>query len=405
MHEMNKIIPNEVKPLAIVMGRNYTTRLTLARAAGLVGCDVVLIQTNRRKNNSLKIDRSSRFVVNCHFCPEPNQQLLIDTIRIYEHSNRKKLLIPADDYVASVIDKHLDVLKGHFLMPHVKGVQGEVLKIMDKSYQKALASKAGLEVAKGWVAEYIDKGFIIPTGISYPCFVKPMESYDGPLKNHSKRCDNEMELKYQLSKIASFYHLPLLIEQFVQIEKEYGVQGISMEDKTVIPSIVRKDSSLRGITATGQIYPITSFDGLEEKLAAFLKETCFTGIFDIDLFESNGKFYFNELNVRLGANGFAMTYGVSNVPGLFLLYLLGESKGEYEGPVDFKPLSFVSEQVIREMYYDGIISFKKYRRTIKEAEISSLQFKGDESPYKEFSKIDWILPLWRCLRKYRKGKK
>lgn len=393
---------DKISPLAIVIGRNYTTRLTLARAAGLVGCDVVLIQTNRKKSSSQKIDRRSLYIVDVHSCPEPNEDLLIDTIRGYKDNGGKVILVPADDYAAYVVDKHLNELKPHFLVPSVDGRQGAVLKIMDKGFQKEIAVKVGMNVAKGWVVQCINEEYVIPDGIVYPCFMKPLESYSAPLKNYLKKCDNETELKLLLGRIARFYHLPILVEQFINIDQEYGVQGASFADRSVFPSIVRKDRSLRGITASGKIFPISAKKGLQEKLTAFLKETRFTGIFDVDLFESGGKIFFNELNVRLGANGFAMTYGVSNIPGLFFKYLLGEKEGNDQGPVDFEPKSFVSEQVVREMYYDGIISFGDYRRTIQNADIFALQLKGDMGPYKEFSKMDWLLPIWIKLRKLKK---
>ena len=139
-------------PLALVIGRNYTTRLALTRAMGMAGCKVVLIQTDKKKSHVQKIDRCCKFVKEWHCCPEPNKQMLIDTIRQYEGNGEKGILIPADDYVAAVIDENLEILQEHFMVPHVNNIQGEVLKIMDKGYQKTIAEKTGMRVARGWVA-------------------------------------------------------------------------------------------------------------------------------------------------------------------------------------------------------------------------------------------------------------
>ena len=390
------------KPLAIVIGRNYTTRLTLARSAGMIGCDVVLIQTDSHKNSTLKIDGSSRFVVNCHFCPEPHQEQLIETILSYSNVGRTVLLVPADDYAAFVLDSHLDLLWESFLLPHVNKQQGGLLKIMDKSYQKSLASSVGFHVAKGWVATYSSNGYVIPDGITFPCFTKPIESYDGALKTYLKKCSSEKELKELLEIISQSYNLPILIEEFVNIDREYGVQGVSLEKKSICPSVLFKDSCLRGLTATGRIFPISKIPGLQRKIQDFMEETCFSGIFDIDLFESDGHIYFNELNVRLGANGFALTYGVSNVPGIFMEYQLGRNNGDYNGPKDFFSMSFASEKVLREMYYDRVISFKDYKRIRKEADILSLKYQDDNQPYQEFVKFDVVLPFWSYLRSLKK---
>lgn len=394
---------NTNKPLALVMGRNYTTRLTLTRAAGMASCNVVLIQTDKQKSREQKIDSSSKYVVACHFCPEPDKQLLIDTIMQYTGKDSKPILIPADDYAAATIDEYLEQLWPHFLMPHVNQTQGDVLKVMDKDYQKSVAKNIGMPVADGWICHFNGQSYDIPTEIKYPCYAKPLESYSGALKHLQKRCNDKKELEALLRKTAKSYRLPYLVEEFIKIDKEYGVQGVAFDDKVILPGVVFKDSSRNGLTATGYIHPITDIPGLREQLSEFLKKILFTGIFDIDLFESNGKFYFNEFNPRLGANGFALTYGVSNVPGLFVRHMLGQKDVSYEGPTKFKALSFASEKVIRNMYFDKTISFKKYKELLNDADILSLKYNGDEGPYHQFAKLDKILPLWRLLRNIKKA--
>lgn len=390
------------KNIAIVIGRNYTTRLTLTRAVGLEGFDVVLIQTDKIKSRVQRIDSQSKYVIKRHLCPEPDKKLLINTILLYKNHERKPILIPADDYAAAVIDEFFNDLRLYFLMPHVNNKQGEVMRIMDKEYQKSVAKSIGMPVAKGWICRFNGEKYIIPEEVSFPCYAKPQESYSAPLKHLQKRCSTRKELEALLERAAKKYKLSYLVEEFIDITKEYGVQGISIEGRAIIPSVVFKDSSRSGLTATGYIHPISDIPGLEKQLSDFMRETQFTGIFDIDLFESKGKFYFNELNTRLGANGFALTYGVYNVPGLFVKYILGNKDVSYNGPTDFKPLSFASEKVIRDLYYDGALSFKDYKRTLKNADILSLKYEGDMGPYRQFAKLDKILPLWRWLRKMKK---
>lgn len=389
--------------IAIVAGRNYTTRLTLSRSAGMAGCDVVLIQTDHRKSHVQKIDRCSNYIVQYHLCPEPHEDLLIHTILNYKNCGKKVVILPADDYVAYVVDKNLYLLASlGFLTPNVENKQGGVLKIMDKSYQKTIAQNAGMNVAEGWICVFKEGAYSIPEEVAYPCFTKPIESYDGALKNHLRRCENEEDLKKVLNNIPKNYHHPILVEQYIAIDREYGVQGVSINGKVFMPAIVFKDKSNKGLTASGVIRPITSIPNLKEQLTKFMKDIQFTGIFDIDLFGSNGVFYFNELNVRLGANGFALTYGVGNVPGLFIKYMLGQEDVLYDGPIDFKPLTFASEKVIRDMYFDGLLSLKDYKQMLCNSDILSLKFDGDMGPYKEFAKLDKILPLWRLQRVVRK---
>ena len=232
--------------------------------------------------------------------------------------------------------------------------------------------------------------------------MKPKESYDGALKHLQKRCDTKSELELILQRAAKKYQLPLLAEEYIQIEKEYAVLGVSLGDHAFIPAVIHMNIGRKGLTATGRIFPISELPGLEKSLCFFMKEINFTGLFDIDIYESKGCIYFNELNTRFGASGFALIYGVNNLPDLYIQYMLGKKDVSYRGPIEFKSLNFASEKVLRDMYYDGTISFKDYKKTMKNADILSLKYEGDMGPYRQFAKLDRILPLWRQLRVLKK---
>lgn len=395
LHYNNK---DNVRPVAFVMGRNYTARLCMIRAAGESGCDVILIQTNKKATRDLRIDRNSKFIKEWHYCPEPRKEELIELLLNYQSLSAPKLLLPTDDYTASLIDIHLDLLRPFFLMPHVNHEQGAMLRIMDKNFQKKLASDVGMNTAKGWICNYTNGQYVIPEDITYPCFTKPQDSYNGQLKQYMIKCDNEKALKEHLSAIAHIYRRPILIEQFNNIDKEYAVLGLSVDDKSVIPSIIEMTSKRLGQTATGKIYPISRIPGLQQHLADFMKKTRLTGIFDIDLYESRGILFFNELNARIGASGFALINSIGNLPKLFISHLLNGNNENLIAKADFEEKSFASEKVLREKYYAGELSFKEYKKSINEAEILSLKYDGDMGPYYEFSKMDEFLPIWRRLR-------
>lgn len=393
------------KPLAIVIGRYYTTRLTLIRAAGMVGCDVVVIQTKADQKEIFKIDASSKFVVGCEISNEPNQDDLIVKIRKYASTDRKVVILPADDYAASVIDLHLDILKKDgFLYPHVNDEQGAVTRVMDKSYQKKLASDAGFKVAKCWTAEFKDGSYHIPNDVIFPCFTKAQDSYtSGGLKHYQKRCETVEELETVLREIAKVSHVSVLLEEYCEIEKEYGVQGVSLKDRTIAPTAIAKHSSWIGITATGSIFSISKIPNLYEKLASFMQRTQFYGIFDIEFFMSKGEWYFNELNVRLGANGFALTYGVANIPGIFIKEALGMFVGNDNTSVTIEEKSFASEQALVAMYFNGSITYTQYCAALRNADILSLTYIDDDHPAKEYAKKYSFLRYRATLHKVKQA--
>ena len=391
------------KPLAIVIGRLYTTRLTLVRAAGMVGCDVVSVQTSKSRNYFLQIDSNSKYVVESIHCPDPNEAALMDIILKFVGKREQILLLPADDWIAAIIDSHIDQLKDNFLVPNVHMKSGAVLRLMDKNLQKNIAKKIGMNVADGWLCNKEEGVYRIPGDVVFPCFVKPQESTIDPLKEYQKKCDNKKELEELLAEIAEVFDEPILLEEYMEITKEYGVQGASFDGRAVTPAAVAKELSRRGITATGKIFPIGNMPGLQEKVGAFLKETEMTGVFDMEFYECKGKLYFNEFNVRLGANGFALTYGVYNVPGLYVNYMLGKSDGSYEGPVDFEEKSFVSEKVVHDIYYEEQgVTFKEYKELAKNADITCIKNSDDTEPFRIFGQYNFFLPVKLQLRKLKK---
>ena len=117
-----------------------------------------------------------------------------------------------------------------------------------------------------------------------------------------------------------------------------------------------------------------------------MKETQLTGLFDIDMYESDGQLFFNELNVRFGASGFALNH-IINLPEVFVHHMLSnEEGGEDIPPSDFKEHSLASEKVLQNMYLDGTISFFQYRNYIRKADILSIASKEDVMPQRVFSK-------------------
>ena len=169
-----------------------------------------------------------------------------------------------------------------------------------------------------------------------------------------------------------------------------------------MPAIIKMDYSWQGVTAIGKLFPISMMSQLEGNLENFIRKTNLIGLFDVDLYECNGKIFFNELNVRFGANGFAVTDGVCNLPGLFIHYLLGHNISDYLMPKHFDELSFANENCLRQLYLDGDITLYKYKYLRKGNKLHAIDFEKDLLPFSKFSKTDYILPLWKLARVLKK---
>lgn len=390
------------KPIAIVMGRNYTSRLGMIRAAGTAGCDVVVIQTEHKKPLLRPIDSRSKYVVARQYIPEPDREGLIRLIQSYKSDGDKPVLLPTDDYTAATIDMNLDSLRDDFLLPHVNNEQGAVVRLMDKSLQKKIALEAGMNVAREWICEWHDDHYVIPSDVSYPCFTKPQLSSQGHLKRYQKKCNTPLELEGLLHSVGKVFHGPILVEDYHEISREFAVVGLSLKDYSLIPSVIEMKDSFHGITALGTLMPISRIPSMKEFLSDFMRRSQLTGLFDIDMYESGGKLYFNELNVRFGANGFALSNSVVNLPGLFLHYLLGHGHPAANSPQSFDSLTFANENILRQMYYEGLITYKQYRLSQQSANTYAIKNQTDKLPYCFFRSMDCVLPLVLLLKKLKK---
>ena len=393
------------KPFAIVTGRNYASRLGMVRAAGMAGCDVVVVQTQLEWVMDTPIDIYSKYVLETKIAREPHADTFIDTLMGYRDEQRSVIILPTDDWTAAVVDTHLDTLAPHFLTPHVGHRQSAMLRIMDKDYQKILARAAGANVAEGWVCRYAEGEYMIPEEITFPCFTKPVESHTGALKPYLKRCDNREQLKALLQTIGTKFKKDILVEEYHHIDNEYAVLGVSFGDNSLMPAYIHMSSDNEGVAATGSVHPMAHMSGMEEILERFMAKTQLTGLFDIDLYESEGKIYFNELNTRFGASGFAVTKGFANLPEMFIRHLMGE-----EAPAsitnDDTVKTFVNEKICFDMLYLGQIGYSEYKRQLKNANIHFISQPDDPAPGRLAAKETRLLWLrnmvWGIRRKLKR---
>lgn len=372
----------------IVIGRNYTSRLGMIRAVGSAEHDVIVINTGRGKKKK-DIDGYSKYVKKYLFAAEPDRKLLVNTIMSEKAENEKVVIIPVDDYAASTIDEYIDVLKQDFVFPNINMQAGAVTHLMDKDVQKDLARKAGLPVAEGWVMNITNGHYTIPEDIKYPCFPKPQVSFTGS-KSCMKRCNNQQELEEVVQiLVRQFPNCSLLIEQYIEIEKEYGVLGLCTNNKIAIPGLVDKvevgNGAHKGVTKVGIVTPLKCKKELQEKLHIFLASTGFNGLCDIDLYENNGQIYFNELNLRFGAFGYSIYCAGANLPEILVKSLCGEYVDLQSVAVEEKTIC-LSEKVNFEDFLGGFYGLRTYLKINAMADKYFLKDENDNRPYSAFRK-------------------
>ncbi len=201
-----------------------------------------------------------------------------------------------------------------------------------------------------------------------------------------KKCESFEELKEHLDALAAEDKKgDVIIEEFIDIEKEYDIPGLANGSDVLIPAIIEKGIIHRGVTGSGTIMSFADkFPEIQKKLEEMIGTMGFTGLVDVELFEQNGKIYFNELNMRFGASGYALTGSGVNLPIRLLSILTKPGSRKLKKDLDVPTKTFSSEKVIFQEFWDDSVSWKEFKKTNSEADFCFLENKEDPAPYRRF---------------------
>lgn len=378
-----------MKQKVVVIGHGYTSRLSIIRSVGLSGydVDVVVICFGDPKQQNKPLDCYSKYVDKVWFSPSGDEVALVNLLlEKYSQCEQKPVLIPESDFSVEVVDSNLDCLKDYFLIPNIDGQQGAVTEWMNKLKQKERAKSIGLNVADYHVIPIRQGMFEIPDDINYPCFPK---SIDGG-KTGLGKCNSQSDLAKSLRKMASVRSdRDVLVEEYLEIDKEYALVGFSDGNNVCIPAILYNETMAKGahygIAKGGRVLPVTEYRPLVELFKVLISSLHFVGIFDIDFLECQGKFYFDEINLRFGGSGYAVTKAGANIPALFVDYMTTGKYAEIEIESSVQ-MTFVNERICIDEWYAGNTSTKKFKEEITNADISFIKDVDDPEPYRLFER-------------------
>jgi len=371
-----------MKRKVVIIGYGFSVRLCLARILGESGYEVSLIILERVK--SKPIDCYSKYVKHYYYIQGDDEDVLMKVLlEKCRDDHQKVILIPINDFSATVLDKNLNQLEQHFVFQNIRHQQGAVVQWMNKEKQKHLARQIGMDVANSVNIEIANGSYSVPADISYPCFTKTREFIVG-YKFTLHRCDNERELRAVLDDLAGrFDNLTLMIEDYKDIDKEYSVVGYSDGKNVVIPAVIEiltmAKGSNRGIALRGKIMPCAGFENLILSFQQIVREVGFAGMFDIDFYLCEGKMYFGELNLRIGGSGFAIIYQGVNLPEMHVRSLLGESiEGMKKEITD--TFTYSNERIAIENWFEGHLSNREYFSLVNSADVNAIRRKNDNYP-------------------------
>lgn len=384
-----------MKHKVVVIGHGYTSRLGVIRALGREGYEViVIVMTSYKKDgktlyDAKPIDCYSRYVSKYYFCPSDREKLVNLLLEKCVVPGEKVVVFADSDFSAATVDLNQDRLSPYFLFSHINHETGAVVSWMNKLRQKHLAEEVGLNVAKGWVVEIKAGKYEIPADICYPCFPKPIITLVGG-KGGLRRCDDEKQLRRTLDQLCeSTPDIEVLVEEFKHIDTEHALVGFTDGKEIIIPGVIKTLSLANaghfGVAKQGEIIPVKGYEDLVERFKQFVLKTGFVGVFDIDFFESEGAYYFCEMNFRYGGSGYAYTAMGVNLPLMMMRTMLGESIDAMKRDITERAV-FVNERMLRDDWNSNYISSREFRRILCSADISFLIDEDDKEPQRVFFK-------------------
>ena len=392
----------------VLIGHNFNSLLGLARAMGKKEWNVSVIRMRYKKKKRISMtlglypESHSKYISYYRQADaEDHKSLLRLLISLAKAMPGKMILLPVDDLTAIFIDENFNRLNQYYYIPNAGNHQGMVIKLMNKSLQNKMACEVGLPTPRGWTVHVDNKNYEIPTGIVYPCFAKTATPIIDR-KLFMGRCETESELKKLLDSVAKISNCEMLLEEYVPIEKEYGCVGVVYGDQVCIPGITEKTQlghgTNAGVTVCGKIHDPEDYYETWEKMKKFILKTGFQGLFDIDLYESNGTIYFNELNLRMGAEGVGTLIADANISEIFAKSVDGKATSE-DYSVRANQITFVNERPLYSDYGEGYISWAQCCEAIKSADYRLIYAEDDRGPY--YDSIFYIIRQWLRRQKSR----
>ena len=396
---------DDLKPIVIVLSRNYSTGLGIVRALGSAGYRVYLVASTKKKGSSAII-AGSKYILGYTEIVSPD--IRIDSgIAIFSHlmshagdNAEKKILLPTDDFTAYVVDKFYEQLKELFIIPGV--YTGSTAHFMNKHVQNKMARSAGLLTPKEWTISLRCKDIDCPKEIIFPCFVKPINSLSGQ-KKEMKVCNNEHDLKEHLYKMRQiFSERDILVQEYIDIDKEYDMSGVCFDEKVFIPGIIEKVKVARyenGVTMSGKMLQPNVLDDYLDKVKNLMRQFHYTGIFDIELLCSKDRIYFSEINLRSGGPNFAYYLCGVNLPDILVKGMFSKELPDDKDMIKEFGKTFVYEKVAWEDYIHGFITKKELHSVLKDSDYKLLDYREDPIPGQLFNRRIRLSAMKNKLKK------
>ena len=161
------------KHKAVILGSNYFIGLSVIRCLGANGVYTVAMDYAKENTYASKSKYLKEQRIMPHYRDE-EEAALRELIDYAKRQEAKPVLFPCGDPYVEFVDRHLDVLRGYYLLNMTE--QGFWSSVMDKAFLHKLATRHGVRVPEMAHPSEPDFEAKVVDRIGFPCIVKPADS-------------------------------------------------------------------------------------------------------------------------------------------------------------------------------------------------------------------------------------
>lgn len=348
----------EYKNKAVILGSNYYIGLSTIRCLGVHGIHTVAVDYSHKDTYGARSKYCSERLIAPYYKEDPEGfiKFLIDYA---DKQDVKPVLIPCHDNYVEIVDKYLDELRKHYLIPQTESGIHSVLMNKDTLYK--VASEKGVLVPETITLDEENFFEKIDEIVKYPCIVKPVDSpaFTAAFRKKIFLVNNRTELEKALEK-AKDANLEVFVQRIIPgfDDHMYTFDAYLNKDSKVTHWTTCQKFRQYPINFGASVYTIQKYvPELYEIGAKFLEDMKYKGFAEIEFKKDaeTGKFYLIEINVRI-TNFNSLLYKIGlNIPYITYRELIGEP---------LEPFAIDTDKNIAFRYlFEDILAIRDYLRT------------------------------------------
>lgn len=361
----------------ILIGGDHYNGLSLARLFGKKGLHPYGIIVGKTASDGFL--KESKYWEKVWTIADDSQiiEVLINNFRT---EALKPVIIPWSDGAASTIDNNLELLEKNFIIPSIGKKQSYLYEMMDKGRQVEFAHSCGLQIAESFEIDFEQTEHF--ENIIFPCIGKPIVSCEGDKKD-IKKIDNAEELKGYLEGLKAKGYTRILLQEYVNIDKEYDVEGFIDKNHSTffVSEKVRTWPNIGGPTAYAFSVNNAALNSEVDRIVDYLRKIGYSGLFDIEIFKVGDRYLFNEMNWRNSAVCFAALYSGVEYP-LYWYYSVTGKDFQISKPKEYGIYSIVELLDFQRVKHRemGLIAWLK---DLKKSRAKAYYDKNDPAPLRK----------------------